>query len=149
MADRMGYLFINYTKTIKMQTKSVKLSVVLQLQPQIESTLNEAIRNYKSQKKNNPEVFDYINRLSNQIVFIKEAKDRGNAKKHSFFGKSNSFWIYTRSEIKRILDCSKDKNTTDKYAKQLANIDDRLEKFNTSTTVKLQIYPDLVKQFGI
>jgi hypothetical protein len=148
-ATSRGYLFINYTKINFMTTQRVKLGVVLQLLPVVESTLNEAISSYKKSKKHVPEVFDYIKKLSDQILLIKNAKDKGNSKRHSLFGKTNSYWIYERSNTKRLLECAKDKNETATFTKKLEEIDNKLERFNTSTTVKLPIFPEFVSQFSL
>lgn len=132
--------------------KKLSLQQVIDLIKPIESLINEKIDNYKQGKKSSPDLISYVILLQHQLSLLKLAKDSGNSKRHGLFGKTNSYWIYELSNLKRRKELyssknQKDSNENTRLDEQITNIEKKLSFFNSTKKIRVYFYPEIVKQF--
>ena len=130
-------------------------TVVNRLKKQLERCITEnridLVDNYDTYDQ------DYLNKLEEQLMIIKDVSNDANKKKHSD-GKTNQYYIYRLSNLhaKRV---SLEKVSTDDVidvnldaqqqlvADEISDIKQKLDDFNKSKTVKVNLDPDLKDLF--
>jgi len=137
-------------------TKKVKLSLVLTAKENIEKEIKVDLGriNKLSLSKNSKQSdiqleLDKVKAKQQQLINLKLAIQEGNSKKHSGEKITNQEYIFKLSEIKRNLDFYSVLTTDDveeiikAYTKEKKEIEDKLEKFNVTTDVKVNVDKNL------
>lgn len=134
--------------------KYTTLEIVINLKDRLEKMITD-INSNNPQTNQNSNAVQLKQQYQNQLILFKLAIQKGNLKRHGWFGVRNAQWIYKRSELQREITRlnsinliqKKDKSNRitliEKLNKEIKEITIRLNKFNNTTHVWIKLDKDL------